>query len=182
MSLVTAGEVNAMGILYEKYKRALYAYFLKVTLGDSHASEDLVHTVFYRAIRYKSSFTGQGSFVKWLFSIAHNVCIDYRKKATGSIEYRADILQGIPLQYDDQDEKDDKSEKLEILQKAIAALSDTERELVVLCKIESLRYTDVAQILGISESNVKIRMFRAMRRLREIFLKLEKCKYEKKGS
>lgn len=182
MSLVTAGEVNAMGMLYEKYKRPLHAYFLKVTLGDNPASEDLVHTVFYRAIRYKSTFTGQGSFVKWLFSIAHNVCIDYRKKARGTIEYRSDILQGIPLQYDDKEEKDARDEKLEMLQQALAGLSKDERELVVLCKIDCLRYADVADILGISESNVKIRMFRAIRKLREIFVKLEKCKYEKTGS
>lgn len=182
MSLVTAGEVSAMGMLYERYKMPLYAYFLKVTLGDNHASEDLVHTVFYRAIRYKSSFTGQGSFVKWLFSIAHNVCIDYRKKASVTIEYRPDILNGIPLQYDDQDEKDARNEKLETLQQAIARLTSAERELVVLCKIECLRYADVADILGISESNVKVRMFRAIRRLREIFMKLEEHKYEKKGS
>jgi RNA polymerase sigma factor (sigma-70 family) len=182
MSLVTAGDLRAMGLLYEKYKRPLYAYFLKVTLGDIHAGEDLVQTVFYRAIRYKSSFTGQGSFAKWLFSIAHNVCIDYHKKVNGIIEYKPDMLQGVPLYYDDQDEKDERNEKLDILKKAISMLDEGERELVILCKIDCLRYADVSEILGISESNVKVRMFRAIRKLREIFMKLEKCRYEETGS
>lgn len=174
MSLVTAGEISAMGMLYERYKRPLYAYFLKVTCGDIHSSEDLVHTVFYRAIRYKSSFTGQGSFANWLFRIAHNVCIDHRKKIKGIIEYKADLLKGIPVSYDDQDEKDEKNEMHIILRKAIGRLTDEERELVTLCKIECLRYSDVADILAISESNVKIRMFRTMRKLKDIFMKLEK--------
>jgi RNA polymerase sigma-70 factor (ECF subfamily) len=181
MSLVTAGDLSAMSILYEKYKGPLYAYFLKVTLGDIHSSEDLVHTVFYRAIRYRSSFTGQGSFAKWLFTIAHNVCLDRNKKTRGIIEYKPDILQGIPLYSDDQDEKDERNGKIETLRKAIAMLTDGEKELVILCKIDCLRYADVSEILGISESNVKVRMFRALRKLRDIFIKLEKCRYEKKG-
>jgi RNA polymerase sigma factor (sigma-70 family) len=181
MSLVAAGEISAMGLLYEKYKRPLYAYFFKVTGGNSHISEDMVHTVFYRAIRYKATFTGQGSFAKWLFSIAHNASIDQSRKNRNIIEYKADILQGIPL-YDDQDEKDEKAERIALLEKALGELADEERELVVLCKIECLRYGDVAAILGISEGNVKIRMFRAIKKLKEIVLKLEKRNYEKSGS
>lgn len=176
MRLVTAGEISAMGMLYEKYKRPLYAYFTKITYGDSHVSEDLVHTVFYRAIKYKSSFTGQGSFANWLFCIAHNVCLDHKMKNRKVIEYKADIMKGIPLNYDDQDEKNDRNEKLTILEKAFKKLTDEERELVTMCKIDCLRYSDVAGILGISESNVKIRMFRAIRKLREIVIKMEKCR------
>lgn len=182
MSVVTAGEISAMGLLYTKYKRPLYAYFFKVTCGDGHASEDLVQTVFYRAIRYKSSFTGQGSFANWLFCIAHNVCLDHKKKNRNLIEYKADILQGLSLHYDDQEEKDDRDEKVTILEAAFKKLTDEERELVTMCKVDCLRYSDVAGILGISESNVKIRMFRAVRKLREIVINMEKCRYEKSGS
>lgn len=182
MSLVTAGEISAMGLLYERYKRPLYAYFLKVTCGDTNSSEDLVHTVFYRAIRYKSTFTGQGSFVKWLFSIAHNVSIDHKKKNRNIVEYKGDILQAIPLRIDDQEEKNDRNEKLATVENALKKLNDEERELVIMCKVDCLKYSDVAEILGISESNVKIRMFRAVRKLREIVINIEKCRYEKTGS
>lgn len=182
MALVTAGEINAMGMLYEKYKMPLYAYFRKATMGDYHASEDLVQTVFYRAIKYKSSFTGQGSFAKWLFRIAHNTFLDYRKKINGTVEYKSDILKELPLHPDDTDETTDNGEKLEVLRKALGKLTDSERELVILCKIECLRYNDVADILGISEGNVKIRMFRALNNLREIFMNIENFRYEKKGS
>jgi RNA polymerase sigma-70 factor (ECF subfamily) len=180
MSLVTAGDLGAMGTLYEKYKRSLYLYFLKVTLGNIHTSEDLVHTVFYRAIKYRSTFRRQGSFASWLFSIAHNVCLDQHKPARSIIEYRPDLLQAVPPCYDDKDETDEKNENLETLKKAMAMLEAGERELVILCKIDCLLYADVAEILGISEGNVKVRLFRAIRKLREIFKKLEKCRYEEK--
>jgi RNA polymerase sigma factor (sigma-70 family) len=73
MSRVINGETEMMGILYERYKISVYSYFFKITCGDREASEDLVQTVFYRAIRYRHSFTGQGSFANWLFRIARNV-------------------------------------------------------------------------------------------------------------
>lgn len=178
MSLVSAGETAAMSLLYEKYKKPLFAYFYKITTGDNHSSEDLVHTVFYRALRYRSTFTGQGSFVKWLFTIAHNVCIDYRKKKSNLIEYKADLVKEV-IEHENETERND---NLETLEAALRRLSDEERELVILCKIEGLLYSDVANILGISEANVKIRMFRAIRKLREIFVKLENIRYEKTGS
>lgn len=180
MSLVSAGDIGAMGLLYEKYKKPLYAYFYKVTRGDDHSSEDLVHTVFYRAIRYRSTFTGKGSFVKWLFTIAHNVCIDFRKRDRKIIEYKADTMHYDS--FDDEHDNTQRNERLEMLEAALGRLTEEERELVILCKIECLLYNDVADILGISEGNVRIRMFRAIRKLRDILLKLENSRYEKTGS
>jgi len=173
MSHVIAGEIEEMGLLYEKYKRPLYAYFFKITSGDNQTSEDLVHTVFYRAIRYKTSFSG-GSFANWLFKIAHNVSIDHKKKLRRINNYQAEMMQGNSIQYDDYDPE--KKEQLEILEFALGKLSFDEKELVILGKIESLRYRDIAEITGISEGNVKIRMFRAIRKLKDIFMEIEKKK------
>jgi RNA polymerase sigma-70 factor (ECF subfamily) len=60
-------------------------------------------------------------------------------------------------------------------------LEHEEREIIVLGKIECLRYKEIADILGITEGNVKIRMFRAIRKLKDIFLKIENVRYEKEG-
>jgi RNA polymerase sigma-70 factor (ECF subfamily) len=176
MSRVIAGEINEMGLLYEKYKKPLYAYFFKITSGNNQASEDLVHTVFYRAIRYKSSFSG-GSFINWLFKIAHNASIDHQKKLRSINNYRNEMMQNKSIQYDDYDP--DMKEQLEVLEIALGKLNHDEKELIILGKIESLKYRDIAEITGISEGNVKIRIFRAMMKLKDIFMKIEKRKYEK---
>jgi RNA polymerase sigma factor (sigma-70 family) len=173
MSHVIAGEIDEMGLLYEKYKKPLYAYFFKITSGDNQTSEDLVHTVFYRAIKYKSSFSG-GSFVNWLFKIAHNASVDHKKKLKSINNYQAEMMQGNPVQYDDYDP--DKKEQLAMLEIALGKLSHEEKELVILGKIESLKYRDIAEITRISEGNVKIRMFRAIKKLKDIFMKIEKRK------
>jgi RNA polymerase sigma-70 factor (ECF subfamily) len=180
MSLVANGEIDRMAILYERYKMRVYSYFFKVTCGNREASEDLTHTVFYRAIRYRNSFTGQGSFARWLFRIAHNVALDHniKKKNSGIYAYEADIrsVHNITSEADESDAR----EQIESLSLAMKKLEHEEREIIILGKIDCLRYREVAEILGITEGNVKIRMFRALKRLKEIFLRLESIRYEKK--
>jgi RNA polymerase sigma factor (sigma-70 family) len=58
-------------------------------------------------------------------------------------------------------------------------LKPYERELLVLSKIDCLKYKEIADILNITESNVKIRIFRALKRLKDFYEKLEKTRYEK---
>jgi RNA polymerase sigma factor (sigma-70 family) len=180
MAQVIAGEIDKLGILYEKYKKPLYAYFFKLTTCDRQASEDLVHTVFYRIIKYRNSFTGQGNFLNWVFRIAHNAGIDHNRKIKHIDNYRNEYFKSnnhpeVPSDLE-------KKEEREILDRAMGILSEEDRELLVLGKVDCLRYLEIADILNISESNVKIRMFRAIRKLRDIYIKLENRGYEKTGS
>jgi RNA polymerase sigma factor (sigma-70 family) len=180
MAGVIAGDIDNMGPLYERYKRPLYGYFIKLTGGDCQASEDLVHTVFYRAIRYKTSFRCEGSFASWLFSIAHNAGIDHNRKNQKLNMYRTEILAtGIPY-YEQNDYE--KSEQNKTLSEALLQLKSDERELLILSKIENLKYREIAGMLNTSESNVKIRIFRALRKLKDIYANIENKGYEKKRS
>lgn len=180
MSAVIAGEIGKMDILYEKYKRPLYAYFFTLTGGDKQSSEDLVHTVFYRIIKYRSSFGDQGSFVNWIFRIAHNAGIDHNRKIKHLNNYKNEILASQTGHYE-QNEME-KDEKYLLLEYAMARLDKDERELLILGKIDCLRYKEIADILSITENNVKIRILRAVRKLRDIYAKFENTRYEKARS
>jgi len=180
MAQVIAGELNKMSILYERYKRPLYAYFFRLTGGNNQASEDLVHTVFYRVIRYKTSFTGQGSFAKWLFRIAHNTGIDYNRKIKYANNYKIEFNTTQAAIYENNEME--KDEQCAALEKAMSRLKPNERELIVLGKIDCLKYKEIADILNTTESNVKIRIFRTLRKLKDIYTKLENIRYDKARS
>jgi RNA polymerase sigma factor (sigma-70 family) len=180
MGQVIAGEIDKMGILYERYKMPLYAYFFKLTHGDNQSSEDLVHTVFYRAIIYKNSFTCKGSFKNWLFRIAHNVGIDHNRKIKHVRDYKNEARTIRTIVYENNNLE--KNEMRATLEQAMSRLKAHERELLILGKIECLKYKEIADILGITESNIKIRIFRALKKLKEAYTKLEKTRYEKTGS
>ncbi|MFH0843694.1 MAG: RNA polymerase sigma factor [Bacteroidota bacterium] len=177
MAQVIAGEIDKTGLLYEKYKKPLFAYFYKFTCGDSMASEDLVHTVFYRVIRYRTSFTGEGNFAKWLFRIAHNAGIDHARKTIKVHNYNQELSAIRTTVYENIEME--KNEQLAILHQAMFRLKPDERELLVLSKIDCLKYREIAEILNLTESNVKIRVFRALKKLKDIYSKLENTIYEK---
>jgi RNA polymerase sigma-70 factor (ECF subfamily) len=175
---VIAGDINRIAPLYEKYKKPLYAYFFRLTSGDGQASEDLVHAVFYRVIKYKSSFKGEGSFASWLFRIAHNAGIDHKRKIKHLNSYKDEFR----ATHSDHYEQDDMeaAEQRENIERAMNKLKPEEKELLVLGKIKCLKYKEIADILDTTENNVKIRMFRAVKKLKDIYSKIESKGYEKK--
>jgi len=180
MSHVIDGEIDKMSILYERYKMPVYIYFYKITSGDRETSEDLVHSVFYRAIRYRKTFTGQGSFASWLFRIARNVALDHNREKRNSrgLDNEAGRVDDNTFYEDDYEKK----EQFELLYLALGKLGHNEREIIVLGKIKCLKYSEIANILGTTEGNVKIRIFRAIRKLKDILVKIENTRYEKERS
>lgn len=175
MMKVIGGDIDKLGILYERYKTPLYSYFFKLTKGDVLASEDLVHGVFYKALKYKHSFRGSGEFSKWLFSIAHNLGIDHVRKKS---RFRTtEIIESLTGGGDNRDIE--RSEAIDHLYIALDKLEETERELLVMSKIKCLKYKEIALIHNCSECAIKTRVFRSLKRLKEIYYQLENSEYEK---
>ena len=66
MLRVKAGDLNRMGLLFERYHRELFG-FLYHSSSDADTSEDMVQTVFYRMLKYRHTFTGEGAFSSWMY-------------------------------------------------------------------------------------------------------------------
>ena len=167
MLKVKEGDLQKLGLLFERYKDILFAYFFKLA-KDRVLAEDLVQTVFLRVIKYKHAYRGEGKFKTWLFHIARNIHVDNWKKesrlgqrvADGSITERL---------YHDDIENQLKEENIARLEEAIGRLDDEQREIIVLAKLKGMRYKDIGELHDLTESNVKIRVFRALKELKRIF-------------
>ena len=171
MLAVRAGQIEKLGTLFERYKLILFGYFYKITRNKT-ISEDLVQTVFMRILKYRTKFTGYGKFAAWMFKIAHNVHADHYRK----IHFHQTL--------DDTPEKDlselhlieedtIKNEEIKNLDKALNLLNHEQREILFLSKYEGLKYKDIGKVLGCSESAVKVRIFRAISKLKQVYNKLE---------
>ena len=171
MLAVKAGQIEKLGTLFERYKLILFGYFYKTTRNKS-LSEDLVQNVFLRILKYRTKFTGYGKFAAWMFKIAHNVYADHYRKEHfhQAIDDTAEKdLEELALI----EENTIKNEELSQLNKAICLLDQEQREILFLSKYEGLKYKDIGQILGCSESAVKVRIFRAVSKLKQLYSKLE---------
>ena len=179
------GEQAAFQDLVLKYEGRVYHHCLRM-VNDEEESADLTQEVFLKVFRNIKNYEHTYSFYTWLYRITVNCCIDYMRK-------RKRQIQGISLSqghYDDSsemgkeqdipDEKfspDHRMVKLElneILNGAIAQLSEKLRSIIILKEIEGFSYDEIAVILNCSRGTVKSRLFRARERLKAVLSPLMK--------
>ena len=169
MLQVKRGQVDKMGLLFERYHRSLFGFFYHLC-SDGDTSEDLVQTVFYRMLKYRHTFTGEGLFTTWMYHIARNTHADYyRKQQRHPINAWAEVED-----ITEQANSEGNDEQVGLLQRALQLLSQDKKEVLLMSRYQGLRYREIADILQCSEANVKVRVFRAIQELRTIFKQLER--------
>ncbi|WP_167273296.1 RNA polymerase sigma factor [Dyadobacter arcticus] len=173
MLRVKAGDLDKMGLLFERYNRPLFAFFYHMT-HTTHASEDLVQNVFYRMLKYKHTFTGEGEFRTWMYYLARNVLNDSVKQNKTANHYdvneMADKIGGGTLA----DEGLEKQQDKDFLHKAMAGLSEEYREVLILSRFQDLKYNEIAKVLNVNEGTVKVRVHRALGELKKKFFTNER--------
>ncbi|WP_308217166.1 RNA polymerase sigma factor [Hymenobacter sp. DG01] len=173
MLQVKAGQVEKMGLLFERYHRPLFAFFYHSS-GNATASEDLVQNVFYRMLKYRHTFTGEGEFRTWMYHLARNVLADAAQKNKASLHHQdvadwAEKIAGGPSA----DGSLQQAQDVALLHRAMARLSPDQREVLVLSRFQELKYEQIAQLLDTTVGAVKVRAHRALCHLKDIYFKLE---------
>ncbi len=176
MLQVKAGNLDTMGLLFERYHRPLFGFLFHMT-NQREASEDMLQTVFYRMLKYRHTFTGDGEFRSWMYHLARNVLVDHSKQNKQSSQQYdlaevAERIGGGPMA----DERFQKEQELDTLNRAMAKLSPDNREVLVLSRYQELKYEEIARVLNTTEGAIKVRVHRAMAELKKIYLTLENGK------
>lgn len=164
---IQQGQLASAAPLYERYKKVLWAYFYNCT-GERETSEDLLQLTFEKMIRYRNNYSGKGSVKSWLFAIARNSLKDewrkQEKHAATPIEHAQHLLkQQVPAV----DAKVIDAEKEALYKQAIGQLSQDKRELLAQTKLQGKKYKELAEIYQMSESALKVKVFRIMKELKE---------------
>ena len=173
MEKVRDGDLDKLGLLFERYKKPLFGFFYGMN-RDKILSEDLVQNVFYRILKYRTLFRGDGDFKTWMFHIARNVSHDNFRKNKKSLHNES--IDGwqhkIPLD-ENRFIEIQEEEKLYQLSIALNKLPEDKREVLLLSRFQEKKYKEIGDILGCSEAAVKVKVFRAIQELKDIFNKLE---------
>lgn len=169
MNQIQRGDTAKMGVLYERHKQDLFAYFYRLTCNRSK-SEDLVQNTFMRMLTYCHRFRGDGQFKYWMFSIARNIWIDSYRKFNPL--YKGRELTEVDRKYlvdqEDPQVTYERQERIDILQKALNGLSPEKREAIVLSRFHAMKYHEIALLANCTENTVKSRVRRGIEELKEI--------------
>lgn len=173
MLKVKAGDVEKLGLLYHRYSKRLFGFFYRMTQSAA-TSEDLVQNVFIRMLKYKHSYSESGNFEAWAFHLSRNVHKDHLRK-NNRYSWQEDMSNWEGQLKDDQNSESflQKTDELNNLALAMKALAPDKRELIELTRFQKLKYAQIADLLGITESAVKVRVHRTMKELKDNYLKLD---------
>ncbi len=162
MQKIADGNLDLLKVLFNRYHKHVYNYLYKMS-GDKMLSEDLTQDVFYKLIKYRSSYKN-GSFVSWLFTIARN---NLNTHFTRNVKNHADI--GV-LDYKFMQEAEDKHEDYSHLQNALNKLDAVDREMIILNRFQEIRYEELAEIMDSTPGAVKTKVCRILKKLKGYYL------------
>jgi RNA polymerase sigma factor (sigma-70 family) len=169
---VQRGDTNAFSILVTKYQDVVFSIALKV-LKNRNDAEEIAQETFIKAFRSISSFRGKSKFSTWLFSIAYNTCItSVRKKKFPTTSIDQVQLNDEEEDWDDFDLTGEERSKM--LEMSLKKLPEDDYTLVILYYYEEQSIEDISRIAGLSESNVKVKLHRARKKLHLIMSDLMK--------
>jgi RNA polymerase sigma factor (sigma-70 family) len=170
MLAVRDGDVGRLGVLFERHHRPLFDFFARMT-GNRQASEDLVQDVFVRILKYRSTYRNEAQFTTWMYHIARNTRFDQFKKKRPELVFPEEEIQ-TPAHGISAVRQVEHDQEKELLEQAMLKLNQDKRELLVLARYREMKYEQIAELLGVDVGTIKVRVHRAMKELREIFLKL----------
>lgn len=160
-------DTRAFSRLYDAYFYRVYGY-VYVRVGDRAVTDDLVSTIFLRAIERIDGYQEErGEFGPWLFRIAHNAVVDYYRRNARTrqrevpLEEIVETLGSRPTERQTFDHLSDAE-----LLAHVARLDARAREIIALKFAAGLGNKQIAALLGLNDTHVAVILYRAMKQLR----------------
>ena len=174
------GDTSAFEEIVLKHQDKIYN-LCRHMLGNAHDAEDAAQEVFLKAYQNLNKFKPDASLHTWLYRIAVNTCIDYRRRPFLDSLFKTSKEGDVFII--DQPSESPSPEKLyeskeisNAIQLALGRLSKKLRTVIVLKEVEGLSYEEITEVLDVSIGTVKSRISRAREELKELLMNFREQK------
>jgi RNA polymerase sigma factor (sigma-70 family) len=165
---VRKGETRLFEQLVRRHQDAVYGMAVRFTRSPPDA-EDVAQEVFLKVFRGLAGFKGEAKFSTWLYRVAFNLCADWlrRNRRPGRTAAPIQEAGNVPDSRVDLEEGLLASEERERVARAIDALDERYRSVVVLLYYQKLPYEEIATVTGLPLKTIETRLYRARKILRD---------------
>ncbi|MGD8754215.1 MAG: sigma-70 family RNA polymerase sigma factor [Desulfobacterales bacterium] len=174
---INSGQYDRFPDLVKRYEQKLYNFSLRMC-RDAADAEDIVQETFLNVFKYLKDFRYETKFKNWLYRVAASTCIKKRRKSKFAPQRELSLDEFYPQsEAEVSDQVPDwaqmpldkvlSNELLDKINEAIVTLPEKYRLVIVLRDIEGFSTAETAQILNLSDANVKVRLHRARLFLRD---------------
>jgi RNA polymerase sigma-70 factor (ECF subfamily) len=169
------GDLEAFGVLYEKYVERIFNYVYYRT-GNVHDAEDLTARVFYRALHHVHTYTDRGvPFSAWLYRIAHNLVANWHRDRSRHQEIPLSDAPTIHYKGEPPEVALMQTQERDALLRLIRQLPSERQHLLILKFLEHMSNSEIGETMGRSEGAVKSLYHRTLLALRD---ELEESDFE----
>ena len=177
---VIKGESASYAPLVDRYKEMAYNISLRIVRRPEDA-EEITQDAFVKAYRSLKGFKGDAKFSTWLYRIVYNSSVSHirRKQRLGIADSKS--IDRLRIE-DTAEESDQQNDELMVsaLKKATDSLPAEEQTLITLYYYDDKSIDEIAGIMNLSVSNVKVKLFRTRKKLHDLIRKISKySRYEK---
>ncbi|WP_233275744.1 sigma-70 family RNA polymerase sigma factor [Salibacterium aidingense] len=153
--------------IFETYYKRVYKYIC-YRINDQYMAEDLCSQVFEKVIvKYNTYSPEKSPFEVWLIAIARNIVTDYHRSMKKGFHFSMDSLLDMVSFNSSPEEEIVSKEKNKDLFQALSHLREKERNIIALKFGADLKNSEIAELVGISSSNVGVVIYRSLKKLRE---------------
>lgn len=163
---VLEGDTAAFSGILQRYSNRIFAVIVRI-VGCREDAEELTQDVFMKVFSSLKQYKGNSEFSTWIYRIAYNTAMSYTRKQRKEISYINESL------YENISEEEvdalfnrtDNSEKIEQLEQSVARLTGEEKALLSLFYTDMRPINEIAEITGLTETNVKTKLHRIRKKL-----------------
>ncbi len=166
---VLAGDTQSFRVLVDRYKDLVFTLALRMVKHREEA-EEVSQDTFIKVFRSLNRFKGDSKFSTWIYRVAYNTCLDRLKKhkrehqVVAIDEYTEHQVKTIDNALDTMEEEERKL----AIQSCIQLLPSDDNALLTLFYFEELSLEEIADIVGLTANNVKVKLFRSRKKLTNI--------------
>lgn len=168
-NLAHAPALEAFSQKYATYFPRVFAY-VYARVGNFTTTEDLVSEVFERAFTKSESLRNDGAFSTWLFTIARNVIISQARKFGRETLVDPEVMQEIAPHSASVETEVLHQEQMQDIARLVRQFPQREQDIISLKFDAELSNTQIAEIMDLSEPNVRVIIFRTLKKLREMLV------------
>lgn len=165
---VLQGDRNAYALLVDRYRHLVYTLALRM-LSSAEDAEEAAQDVFLKAYHALGTYNGHSKFSTWLYTITRNTCISRTRTLRQTVLPKEEQQLAMIAGHDESiNQQHEQKAKKKILAEAIKMLAIDESEIITLYYIHEQTIDEICKILGLSGSNVKVKLYRARKKLKDI--------------
>ena len=166
---ILANDTKAFTVLVNRYKNMVFTLTLQL-LKNKEEAEEVSQDTFVKIFKHLDKFKGDSKFSTWVYRIAYNSCLDriktYKKhrNTVGIDEFTENQVKTMETAFDLME----RSDREESVKECLKRMPEDDAVIITLFYFEELSLAEISKVIGLDTNNVKVKLFRARKRLATI--------------